>query len=40
VGFGIVEQQADGNTVVTNISRDNGGSWGLSSYLGLVGLTT
>jgi hypothetical protein len=39
VGFGIFEPQADGNTVLTIMSRDNGSSWGLSTYLGHAGLT-
>lgn len=39
VGFGIFEPQADGNTVVTIMSRDNGSSWGPSSYLGHAGWT-
>jgi len=39
VGFGIFEPQADGNSVVTIMSRDNGASWGASSYLGHAGWT-
>lgn len=39
VGFGIFEPQADGNTVLTIMSRDNGSNWGLSTYLGHAGLT-
>jgi len=39
VGFGIFEPQADGNPVITIMSRDNGSSWGASTYLGHAGWT-
>lgn len=39
VGFGIFEPQADSNPVVTIMSRNNGASWGPSSYLGHAALT-
>lgn len=39
VGFGIFEAQADNSAVVTIMSRNNGASWGPSSYLGHAALT-
>lgn len=39
VGFGIFEPQADDTPVITIMSRNNGVSWGPSSYLGHAALT-
>ncbi|NUT76536.1 DUF1120 domain-containing protein [Pseudomonas sp. C1C7] len=40
VAFGVFEPQADGNSVLTIMSRDGGVSWAPSSYLGHAGLTS
>nr|WP_314567662.1 DUF1120 domain-containing protein [uncultured Pseudomonas sp.] len=39
VSFGLFEPMADDVAVQTIMSRDNGGSWGPSSYLGHMALT-
>lgn len=40
VAFGVFEPQADGTSVLAIMSRDNGNTWGPSSYLGHAGLTS
>ncbi|HEF4757821.1 TPA: DUF1120 domain-containing protein [Pseudomonas putida] len=40
VAFGVFEPQADSQSVLTIMSRDNGLTWGPSSYLGHAGLTS
>lgn len=40
VSFGVFDPQADGRSVLTIISRDNGASWRASTYLGHAGMTS